>query len=84
MHLHVTLRGLSPATAPRSAGPFVFNDEHGIHLYSGRPMTSEEFNAFASSREWSRMIDLHGPLLQVRAVEKPAEPKDTRLTKEKR
>ena len=33
-------------------------------------MSAAEFNAFAESREWARMIDLHGPLLQIRV--KPA------------
>ena len=67
--IHLTLRGLHPATHPRTSGPFVFNEAHGVHLYSGRPLTAQEFNAFASGSEWARMIDLHGERLQIRVVD---------------
>ena len=80
MQFHITLRGLHAATSPRTAGPFVFNEEHGAHLYGGRPMTAEEFNAFAAGREWGRLIDLHGGLLQIRA--QAAAPRAKRSKKE--
>ncbi len=52
----------------------MWNDEHGLHLWQGRALTAGEFNAFASSREWDRLVDLHGGLLQIRVVEDAVSP----------
>jgi len=68
MPVLITLRGLSETTHPRTVGEFIWHEASGRHLLQGRPFSAEEFNTFAASREWDRMIEREGARLQIRVV----------------
>jgi hypothetical protein len=68
MPVLITLRGLSETTHPRTVGEFIWHEASGRHLLRGQPFTAEQFNDFAASREWDRMIEREGARLQIRVV----------------
>lgn len=68
MPVLITLRGLSETTHPRTVGDFIWHEASGRHLLRGQPFTAQEFNEFAASREWDRIIEREGARLQIRVV----------------
>jgi len=80
MPVLITLRGLGETTHPRTVGDFIWHEASGRHLLRGQPFTAEQFNDFAASREWDRIIEREGARLQIRVVHHDTQPESVGAT----
>jgi hypothetical protein len=65
MRILVILRGIS---GRNPVGNWKYSAKYDAHLWRGEPMRPAEFNEFAESAEWRKIINTRGANVTVRIV----------------
>ncbi len=68
MKLIVIRLGLKPKTHPLKVGDFSYSERYDAYIWEQREFKPAEFNEFADGRRWKQLLDDHGSLITVRAV----------------
>ena len=68
MKLIIVRLGLSSKSHPQKVGDFRFSAEHDSYILDGEALRPAAFNEITSSRRWKQLMEDHGSLITVRAV----------------
>lgn len=68
MRILVKLLGFYPHRHGVAIGEWRYVEKFGAYLYRGEPMKPAEFNEFAGSKQWVRLIEEHGAKVRVECI----------------